>query len=535
MGRTLACCTEPPTRDAGMLRARSSGSSGAAGLACASRAPLRWGPNFVDELAERSLSRLSDVQVAQLTRWLHGAELGWGSGCSGTDSPAWVFRALKAQLEHRACRADFPQVFSAEADKRKRGFILETGDPEQLFACIYDLGLPEADCCKSLRRVLVDERHRLRLFIAGFSCKTVSGLHQTDRDSAEQCITDGTGTTGFTFNGVLLVLSRRNPKFFILENVCGLQRSGQLEIVLAKLERVGPGYVVAHRVFNPKDDAGIPQDRPRIYICGWNKPCAGACSAAFVQERFSDIADKLGEGHGMMDVDGFLYDETHPTICERRERFRARVREGARFQQAIGGKWVRRQELMRERKQGARHPSASAWDPSFAMLYPEVELLPARELGLLDMRGIRFPHQSAQCLNTSQSDASGGEGYVSTLTPQGRFWLAHRCRHLLGAEALSFQGIYIDPDTVSADDRLLHDLAGNAFNTASFMHALIALLAIAAELDDHGSKASGIAASGSPSASASFGKGARDVKLASGKLLSESDSDSESEMWHWQK
>ena len=59
------------------------------------------------------------------------------------------------------------------------------------------------------------------VFVAGFVCKSVS-TENTQRGDYGECIDDGTGQTGETFQGVLEYARRFCPKLVICENVAGL-------------------------------------------------------------------------------------------------------------------------------------------------------------------------------------------------------------------------------------------------------------------------------------------------------------------------
>ena len=485
----------------------------AAGCAC-----LHWGPNYLDNLADRFLDRLASTDHVKLLRFLHNTEFGWGSGCSGTDSPTWVFGPLSAKLESRGCHVSFPHIFSAELEASKRNFICQTSTPGNLYGNLYDLCKDRAFCHKAGAEALVDPNHRVRIFIAGFSCKTVSGLH-SDKGVASVCIDESTGSTGLTFSGVVLFLRKRSPHLFVLENVVGLGRSGQLAAAKTRLE--ASGYVVFTVTLDPLT-VGVPQSRPRIYIIGYSSD-KWPRAKAFNERDLHEITTQLEQGHPLMNIEEFVYEESHPRVHARRARFLDRVMAGdtATATEGRNLKWVHAQRRLQQK--ATAHPlSSSSWDPkSLRLLYPEAECLPSREKGLLDMRGIGFPHHRFELLNISQTDASGGPDFAPTITPSGRFWLADRCRRLLGVEALALQGIHVDPDAIECDDELLHNLAGNAFNTASCMEALVATLVLLARMHYHDSQE----AIDAPVTVAPSSESA--ARLAAGELLSESDSDSE--------
>ena len=68
---------------------------GAASIASSSsRSPLRFGETFLEGLTARLFGNLDHDVKCDIFRFCSGLEFGWSSACSGTDSPAWVQRAL---------------------------------------------------------------------------------------------------------------------------------------------------------------------------------------------------------------------------------------------------------------------------------------------------------------------------------------------------------------------------------------------------------------------------------------------------------
>ena len=80
-------------------------------------------------------------------------------------------------------------------------------------------------------------------------------------------------------------------------------------------------------------------------------------------------------------------------------------------------------------------------------------------------------------INTSQSQpqsGSGGKGPI--ITPAGSYWIAWKARWLLGAEAMSYQGLWLEPYLINTfADKLLLNLAGNAFHSCCCCEATVLL------------------------------------------------------------
>ena len=94
----------------------------------------------------------------------------------------------------------------------------------------------------------------------------------------------------------------------------------------------------------------------------------------------------------------------------------------------------------------------------------------------LDQLGIKFPDDRRYVIEMSQSEANIYVASTGTITPQGTYWLAWKARTLHGVEPLHIQGIFI-PEYARSwfSDKLLQDLAGNAFATQSCASATILL------------------------------------------------------------
>ena len=92
----------------------------------------------------------------------------------------------------------------------------------------------------------------------------------------------------------------------------------------------------------------------------------------------------------------------------------------------------------------------------------------------IDPRKVERVYQSDQAVNRMPFR----DGSVSCLTPHGRFFSARHGRHLSGGEHLWLQGIgpeevaYFRVRSLGPPDRLLKDLAGNAFSATVYCAVL---------------------------------------------------------------
>jgi len=121
--------------------------------------------------------------------------------------------------------------------------------------------------------------------IAGVSCDSVAALNM-NRSSNRHCVRDHNSSTGKTFHGVLMYVERHKPLVVIIENVPGLKVRPDAE-VLSNLDMVlhelrVRGYLCSWEFLTPKDFAGVPQSRRRLYIVGVRRP--GGDESAFTAD-----------------------------------------------------------------------------------------------------------------------------------------------------------------------------------------------------------------------------------------------------------
>jgi len=150
-----------------------------------------------------------------------------GTACSGTDSPVISLMALTDALRMLGFKRCVPvtHVFSCEAAPPKQAWIKGMCCPHHLFSDIRELGQNYATDVVNYEQCWVPD---VFLFIAGFSCKSVSFLNVARSQHQQSCAMEE-GETGITFGGVRKYLISRMPYMFLLENVVGLR--SQLENV----------------------------------------------------------------------------------------------------------------------------------------------------------------------------------------------------------------------------------------------------------------------------------------------------------------
>lgn len=139
-------------------------------------------------------------------------------------------------------------IFSAEID---------------LWACkTYEANFAENPFC-DVTQINEKTLPDFDILLAGFPCQAFSIAGH--RGGFED-------TRGTLFFDVARLIKAKRPKAFLLENVKGLTHhdKGKTLKTILKTLREDLGYVVYAKILNAKD-FGVPQNRERIYIVGFNQ------------------------------------------------------------------------------------------------------------------------------------------------------------------------------------------------------------------------------------------------------------------------
>ena len=347
------------------------------------RAPLQWNPLFLVQFASRLFENMDGMHAVFAAYLAQSVVFRWGSACSGTESPHWVFIALaEAALGHMV----FEQVYSAEIDAAKREWIMAKAKPKCLFSDIFDINRLTARCTISGMANVKNVCHNLTtdLFISGFSCKSVSALANDDQIRMS-AICDYVGQTGITWWGVVMTLQRTRPKSFILEHVGGLMRHDSHLLVIAKLQALG--YIVVWRLCDALE-CGMPQHRLRIWICGWLRSLV--VHPDYFESRMRELLETLLSDHPLMDVEDLLLKEDHPDFMD--ETIEANVLAQLHRTGRGGTKWIATNSVMCKKKKVSQ--CQSNWRIDLDQTYPEYHLLSERCKASLDRHNISFPEMS---------------------------------------------------------------------------------------------------------------------------------------------
>ena len=140
------------------------------------RRGLSWNPIWLTCFAERLFENMGYVAFAMLMQFLDNQVFYWATACSGTESAHWVFQCLSQMDEFDVT---LRHIYAAEWEASKRAWILSQTRPTHVFKDIFDITRETAHCF--VEGVVINVKTRCHnkttdMFLAGFSCKTVSAL-----------------------------------------------------------------------------------------------------------------------------------------------------------------------------------------------------------------------------------------------------------------------------------------------------------------------------------------------------------------------
>jgi DNA (cytosine-5)-methyltransferase 1 len=178
-----------------------------------------------------------------------------GTDCSGIEAPIQALRELKIPFKH---------VFSSEIDKYCIKSIKANYNPEILFGDPKG-PYPEGDITKRN----IDDVPDIDLYVCGFPCQPFSQAGKRKGFNDRR---------GNVFWSCLEVIEKKQPKYFILENVKAItwhdkenkkNKYGRTWNTIWKniSELIKYNYTIKWKILNTKD-YGIPQNRERMFIVG---------------------------------------------------------------------------------------------------------------------------------------------------------------------------------------------------------------------------------------------------------------------------
>jgi site-specific DNA-cytosine methylase len=301
---------------------------------------------------------------------------------------------------------------------------------------------------------------RADIFIAGFSCKSISAL-STRKHGFRACTSTMEGQTGSTWSGILNYAATHRPPCIILENVTGLDviddslTQSNLDTIISELRRIG--YTCSHWILQPTQFM-LPQRRLRIWIIAL---LGGNDTEMSIINDTMHTMSTASSGF-VFPLDCFL----HATDDSVLHTWLNRAHPATGADRAV--KWPEQHKAAYQAK--FKHNTTDStytthWKPEISPLYPGYSTLTPRERDILDYNEIRFPDSRDMVIDVSQSinrTPRGDYMAVPCITPHARQWLSRHVRLLTPIERMRLQGMFIDANVASQfTDALLADLAGN--------------------------------------------------------------------------
>ena len=164
---------------------------------------------------------------------------------------------------------------------------------------IYKRHFPKHRELGDVTKIRTEDLPEFEFLVGGFPCQafSIAGKRRGFDD-----------TRGTLFFEIARVLKDKKPKYFLLENVKGLlshDKGRTFQTILKVLSELG--YDAQWEIFNSKD-YGVPHNRERIYIKGYNREkCRGEIFSTSTKKAIlSTEIERLGNcakgGHGTSDV-----------------------------------------------------------------------------------------------------------------------------------------------------------------------------------------------------------------------------------------
>ena len=411
-----------------------------------------WGPQ-TRTLFERSLEELG--VHGWWPAWLLDARgkevepLRVGTDCSGVESPIHALRLLKVNHRH---------LFSCECAKAPRLMIAANSPPEMAF--FEDI--------KQSQHAAVPE---VDLYIAGFSCKPFSRLHNQTKLLEEK--------EAAIFFAVLERLKMLQPAAFVLENVEGIKRC--MDKVLSMLRDAG--YNVIVELLNPLE-IGEPVSRPRYYFIGTRKDVARTDEKQS-QRLYSEVWRHMCGQSQQSQLSSRVLPQDHPWVLrnqwKRSSRWRAAKESNFESPHPFP-RWVERHEQWLE----GQILLPLEGKPGVAKFSPDADAfflhLPRERDAWQKLRATGHCGKNTTC-DISQSLGRmplRSDGSLPTLTPGGHVLMAEAKRALIPLEKMLVHGLPLHNMRIPAEvsDADMEEMGGNMMHLATVGIAMLMATAL---------------------------------------------------------
>ena len=338
---------------------------------------------------------------------------------------------------------------------------------------------------------------RSRLFTCGFSCKTLSAKNQGISGKARKTVlSEGTGSSGKTFEGTVQHVALSRPLVVLLENVDDLTKedSSNLACLWDMFAQINYGGAMLPLTTS---HFGLPQHRRRAWIvlldCLQLEITLGEARAKATD--MLALCARLGSLGNAGDLNTFLLDDDDEVV----EDELCRKLMAAKGEKEGCDWWSQHEQFVRSKGYTCSALRKYVKDIEDTEWY---DALKAREKAALSYGlTIQGKEEKGPLLAVDISQRVDRMAYsygcaFNTLCPASKWWIVERKRLLTGWESLRLQGFPMQwvekarADAADAEqkcvlaaasgpsDPLLADLAGNAFSGPVVQAALIGMLTL---------------------------------------------------------
>lgn len=454
--------------------------------------------SLLHKFAEAQLGVFKKAEVECMRSVLRALSMGTGrlkvaSACTGTDI-AFFAAAIVVSILTKG-KGVVQNVFGCESDERKQRFLNErvlqhpwgahAAHGPCLFKDICRLGACKAPCVAHHLKAgcLVPSGGRGPTVVAaGFSCKTFSPMNN-NRGQVPGALGNRATSTGKTFQGLTKYTDEHQPPVLIMENVPEILNPAQEHLGAMRAVFDAQGYeLVSLKVDAGRQGSPVPRGRAYFLALHRRKLGLSAADARAASQRAQEVMERLQQIAPIASFSDLLLPLGHPLVQQ----------ELKHLQEVTGGgaddtdtAW---QTVLAQQLADAKLPHSAVQPPEKARASPFFGVLTKRAQAILGFNMARHPDDPAYelCMSSTRYSSSppverDTSRMARTLIPRSLVWVntPNQQRLLTGWEHMLLQGMpmhAVDKDGATSR-AILVDLAGNAFNGASIVAALLCLLA----------------------------------------------------------
>jgi site-specific DNA-cytosine methylase len=452
-------------------------------------------------LAASFVGRLSDDEVAALAQYAKRSSISHATICSGTDVTLHCHAALADAVAARTgARLRFEHQFACEIKPEKQRFLKAMHPSMQLL--FEDSATLDSATSMDVITGKAQDVPSVRGIVAGFPCTDVSRLNKHSKSSSNKsCAARKSQRTGKVFDDIIrhMKVHHHDSEWCVLENVLALA-SGPRE----KGSPSGPSNlaVCVYRLQMECDFAvavfsldpsmfGQLTSRQRVYLLCVKNVILEA--AGLTKSGFGDMAALImGKlvGQPRVPLDSVLFPEGDEVVEEHLRAVTAKT--SAAAPATVSNKKLKTIQWGIKHSTAFDSSGSSWWAPSTYRSAATLERfaglneLSTRQIDLLEAHRVKLPEPEPSTLDLNPSIGYSAAGLsidrVSCLSSTSAVYLAHRGRMAVGIEHLRFVGFFAETATLRQfGGSLLKDLAGNAFDGASYLAACTTLFTVLAK------------------------------------------------------